>query len=137
MKAVQKEVSMVPFLDGEGLRILIVDDQSSNRMVLTHLLEETGCELKEAVDGQQGCDICFEWRPHLVLMDIAMPVLDGYLATRKIREEAEIQPAILILTAHAIDTDLQKILAAGADGFLTKPFKIGELSEKIKETLAL
>ena len=112
--------------------ILIVEDNEMNRDMLGRRLERRGYEIKFALDGQEGLDMMKSTKPDLVLMDMGLPVLDGWHATTKAKEDPNLKDIpIIALTAHALETDRQKALAAGADDFDTKPVDIKRLLEKI------
>ena len=112
--------------------ILIVEDNEMNRDMLGRRLERRGYEIKFALDGQEGLDMMKSTKPDLVLMDMCLPVLDGLQATTQAKEDPELKDIpIIALTAHALETDRQKALAAGADDFDTKPVDIKRLLEKI------
>ncbi|MBD2021964.1 response regulator [Leptolyngbya sp. FACHB-36] len=125
-------------------RILIAEDSPSNRLVLMKLLTKIGFEPREAVNGQAAIDLWQTWKPHLIFMDLQMPVMNGYEATQQIRTwEAEttcseaIRTKILALTASAFAEQRQDMLAAGCDDFIRKPFKVQEIFEKIAHHLAV
>ena len=112
--------------------ILIVEDNEMNRDMLGRRLERRGFEIDFALDGQEGLDKMRERKPDLVLMDMGLPVLDGWQATTQAKEDSDLKDIpIIALTAHALETDRQKALAAGADDFDTKPVDIKRLLEKI------
>jgi len=112
--------------------ILIVEDNEMNRDMLGRRLERRGFEIQFALDGQEGLDSMRTRKPDLVLMDMGLPVLDGWQATSQAKEDPELKDIpIIALTAHALETDRQKALAAGADDFDTKPVDIKRLLEKI------
>ena len=112
--------------------ILIVEDNEMNRDMLGRRLERRGFEIDSALDGQEGLDKMRERKPDLVLMDMGLPVLDGWQATTQAKEDDDLKDVpIIALTAHALETDRQKALAAGADDFDTKPVDIKRLLEKI------
>ena len=114
------------------IRILIADDRETNRQLLLQLLVVVGFATRYAVNGKEAVRIVKEWKPQVVLMDMAMPVMDGYEATRKIKKSADIKDtAIIAVTASAFEEDKKRILDAGADGYLSKPFKDAELFETI------
>ena len=114
------------------IRILIADDTETNLQLLLQLLAAVGFATNQAVNGEDAIRMVHEWKPHLVLMDMAMPVMDGYEATRKIKASPDIRnTAIVALTASAFEEDKKRILDAGADGYLSKPFKDAELFEII------
>jgi len=105
-------------------RILVVDDNPENRLLLTHLLEQVGFVVSEAENGQEAIELFAEWRPHFIWMDMRMPVLDGYEATRRIRALPggdEIQ--IAAVTASVFEEQREDILAAGCDEVVRKPFQ--------------
>ncbi|MEW6493592.1 MAG: ATP-binding protein, partial [Cyanobacteriota bacterium] len=104
-------------------RILIVDDKRDNRQLLIKLLNPLGFELKEASNGQEAVEIWDNWEPHLIWMDMRMPVLDGYEATKQIKLATKGQAtAIIALTASVLEEERAVILSAGCDDFLRKPF---------------
>ena len=110
--------------------ILIVEDNEMNRDMLGRRLERRGFEIDFALDGQEGLDKMRERKPDLVLMDMGLPVLDGWQATTQAKEDEGLKDIpIIALTAHALETDRQKALAAGADDFDTKPVDIKRLLE--------
>ena len=112
--------------------ILIVEDNEMNRDMLGRRLERRGFEIDFALDGQEGLEKMRERKPDLVLMDMGLPVLDGWQATTQAKADSDLQDIpIIALTAHALETDRQKALAAGADDFDTKPVDIKRLLEKI------
>ena len=111
-------------------RLLIVDDDPINRQLLVKLLNPLGFALKEAENGQQAVDLWREWRPHLIWMDIRMPVMDGYVATRCIKSSSGGQDtAIVALTASSFEEDRDIVLSAGCDDFMRKPFREADIFE--------
>ena len=105
-------------------RILIVDDKPLNRQLLIKLLNPLGFELKEATNGQEAIEIWDSWEPHLIWMDMRMPVMDGYEATQYIKGTIKGQAtAIIALTASVLEEDRAVILSAGCDAFMRKPFR--------------
>jgi len=116
--------------DGSPFRILVVEDNASNRELLIKLLEPFGFDLRAAVNGAEGVEMWETWQPHLVWMDMRLPVMDGYEATRQIKARAEAmgRPAIVVaLTASAFEEDREVILAAGCDDFVRKPFRENDI----------
>ena len=111
-------------------RILIVDDKWTNRQLLIKLLNPLGFELKEAENGQQAIEVWEEWEPHLIWMDMRMPVMDGYTATQQIKAHLKGQAtAIIALTASVLEEERAVVLSAGCDDFLRKPFKENDIFE--------
>lgn len=103
-------------------RILIVDDNQLNRFLLIELLSPFNFELKEAENGQQAIELSKEWQPHCVLMDMRMPVMDGYEATRQIKALSK-KTVIIAVTASAFDDKKEQVFEAGCEDFISKPFK--------------
>ena len=123
-------------LNQPKFRVLIADDKEDNRVLLSRLLEPVGFELREAVNGVEAIRGYEEWRPHLILMDVMMPVVDGNEAVRDIRERFHDHSVkIITLSASTFEQDRQKALAAGSDDFIGKPFRQPELLEKIRALL--
>ena len=119
-------------------RILIVEDIAENRQLLVKLLAPLGFEVREATNGEEGIALQSSWKPHLILMDMLMPVMDGYEATRQIKQTAEGKETIIIaLTASAFDEQQHIILSAGCDDLICKPFREEVLFEKIAHHLNL
>jgi len=117
-------------------KILIVEDNEMNRDMLSRRLERKGFTIIMAVDGQQGVDMARSERPDLVLMDMSLPVMDGWTATRTIKEDSELQTIpVIALTAHAMEGDREKAMAAGCDDYDTKPIELPRLLEKIGKFL--
>lgn len=119
-----------------GLRILIVEDQRENRMLLKKLLLRYGFEVAEAENGEIGVERTSSWKPHLVLMDRRMPVMDGATATRLIRQlPGGDKLRIAAVTAEAFREDYLTMMSAGCDAFVRKPYKVDELLEVLAELL--
>jgi len=111
-------------------RILIVDDKPINRKLLIELLNPLGFELKEASNGQEAVEIFSEWEPHLIWMDMRMPVMDGYEATRAIKATPKGETTkIIALTANVLEEEKAVVIEAGCDDFLRKPFRETEIFE--------
>jgi len=105
-------------------RILIVDDRYSNRQLLVKLLAPLGFELREASNGKEAVEVWTDWQPHLIWMDMRMPVMDGYEATKKIKANIRGQAtAIIALTASVLEEERAIVLSAGCEDFLRKPFR--------------
>jgi signal transduction histidine kinase/DNA-binding response OmpR family regulator len=127
-------------------RILIVEDRAVNRLVLLKFLQALAFEVREAENGAEAIAQWEQWKPHLIWMDIQMPVMDGYEATRRIKSRIrakmgqnpqEQDTAIIALTATAFEEDRQAILAAGCDDFVRKPFRSTELLAKMEQHLGV
>ncbi|SCY67027.1 two-component system, cell cycle response regulator DivK [Microvirga guangxiensis] len=117
-------------------RILIVEDTEDNRRILRDLLTNAGFEICEAHDGQAAVTAATEFRPDLILMDIQLPILDGYEAIRHIKGNGAIQPPpIIAVTSYALSGDEEKAWAAGCDGYIAKPFSPRQILAKIRELL--
>ena len=115
------------------MRILVVDDQAPNRGLLTYILEDDGHEVIEATDGESGVSQYLSVEPDLVLMDVAMPGMDGYEAARTMKANADDgHVPIIFLTAHSDEASLSRCLEVGGDDFLTKPINETLLNAKIK-----
>ncbi len=109
-------------------RMLVVDDQPVNRRLLVKLFEPAGFEVREAVNGQEAVEIWEAWEPHLIWMDMRMPVMDGYEATRRIKATTRgLATAVIALTASALEEDRVMILSEGCDDYMRKPFREEEL----------
>jgi len=117
-------------------KILIVEDNEMNRDMLSRRLMRKGFEIVMAEDGQKGVDMSKSENPDLILMDLSLPVMDGWEATSTIKSDPETNSIpIIVLTAHAMAGDREKALAAGADEYDTKPIEFKRLLGKIKEFL--
>jgi PAS domain S-box-containing protein len=119
-------------------RVLIADDVEDNRQLLAQLLDPVGFEVRLAANGAEAVQEFEEWRPHLILMDFRMPVMDGHEAIRRIRAMAGGEgPKIIAVTASAMDENRQELMAIGADDFISKPFREAELFQKIHAHLGV
>ena len=117
--------------------ILLVEDNELNRDMLSRRLIRRDFEVVMAVDGQQGVEMAIEQKPDLILMDMSLPVLDGWAATRQLKANAATAGIpVIALTAHAMDGEREKCLEAGCDDFDTKPVEFKRLLEKIKHWLS-
>lgn len=117
-------------------KILLVEDNEMNRDMLSRRLVRSGFEVVIAVDGAAGVAMASSEKPDLILMDMSLPVLDGWEATRRLKADPSTQAiAVIALTAHAMTEDKDKALAAGCDDFDTKPVELPRLLEKIKALL--
>ncbi|MBW4542713.1 MAG: PAS domain S-box protein [Myxacorys chilensis ATA2-1-KO14] len=120
-------------------RILVVDDRAENRSLVEQLLTAVGFETRSAIHGKDAIAWWQQWKPHLILMDMRMPVIDGYEATRQIRalEATDHHTKIIALTASAFEEQRASILAAGCDDFVAKPFRESLLFDKLAEHLGV
>lgn len=132
----QKVIGLAP--EQPQYRILIVEDKWENRQLLRRILEPLGFEIQEAENGQQGIEIWQNWQPHLVWMDMRMPVMDGYEATQRIKKTTMGQATVIIaLTASAFEEKRSLVLSAGCDDFVSKPFQTAEIFEKMAKHLGI
>jgi two-component system cell cycle response regulator DivK len=116
--------------------ILVVEDQPDNRQILRDLLGNAGYELVEAENGVEALAAVDRRRPDLILMDIQLPILDGYETTRRIRSNSDLRLVpIIAVTSYALAGDDAKALAAGCNGYVTKPYSPRQLLAKIREYL--
>jgi len=113
-------------------KILLVEDNEMNRDMLSRRLGRRGYEVVIAVDGQQGVDLAASENPDVILMDMSLPVIDGWEATRRIKADgATAAIPVIALTAHAMSGDREQALAAGCDDYDTKPIELERLLGKI------
>ena len=118
-------------------KILLVEDNEMNRDMLSRRLVRNGHEVFIAIDGQQGVDMALSQLPDLILMDMSLPVIDGWEATRRVRaNDATRKIPVIALTAHAMAGDREKAMEAGCDDYDTKPVEISRLLGKIAALLA-
>ena len=126
-------------LGGYGVdmpRILLVEDNEMNRDMLSRRLKRNGYEVVSAVDGQQGIDMALSERPDIIVMDMSLPVIDGWEATRRIKaNDATRKIPVIALTAHAMAGDREKAMEMGCDDYDTKPVEIARLLGKITALL--
>lgn len=119
-------------------KILLVEDNEMNLDMLSRRLERKGYDIIVAMDGAKGVDVAHEEHPDLILMDMSLPVMDGWEATRRLKADDETQDIpIIALTAHAIAGDRERCIAAGCDEYESKPVKFPRLLGKIEEILGL
>ncbi len=127
--------------DQPSYRILVVEDNAINRTLLTDLLATLAVQVQEATNGQEAIALWETWQPHLIWMDMRMPVMDGYEATRRIRaaeRSRQLPPTIILaLTATAFEESRAAILAAGCDDMLCKPFQTHDLFDLMRQHLQL
>jgi two-component system cell cycle response regulator DivK len=117
-------------------KILVVEDTEDNRQILRDLLGTAGYEMIEAHDGAEGVAQATEHRPDLILMDIQMPVMDGYEATRRIKADPALKSIpVIAVTSYALSGDEDKARAAGCDGYIAKPFSPRQMLAKVREVI--
>jgi two-component system cell cycle response regulator DivK len=117
-------------------KILLVEDNEMNRDMLSRRLERHGFEVVVATDGGEGVSRAASERPDLILMDMSLPVIDGWEATRRIKGESATRDVpVIALTAHAMESDRAQAVAAGCDDYDTKPVELPRLMAKIRSLL--
>lgn len=117
--------------------ILVVEDQEDSRQILRDLLGNAGYELTEAESGEEAIAAVAKRRPDLILMDIQLPIIDGYETTRRIRTNPDLKSVpIIAVTSYALASDEDKARAAGCDGYVSKPYSPRELLAKVRTYLA-
>ena len=115
-------------------RILVVEDQRDNRQILHDLLTNAGFDIVEAENGEEAIASAQASRPDLILMDIQLPILDGYEATRRLKAHPDLKSVpIIVVTSYALSGDEEKARLAGCDDYVAKPFSPRQLLAKIKE----
>ena len=115
-------------------RILVVEDTEDNRQIIRDLLTSAGYELIEAATGEEGIAMAEKERPDLILMDIQLPGLDGYEATRRLKANPDLRHIpIIVVTSYALSGDDVKAFEAGCDAYVTKPFVPRDLLAKVRE----
>lgn len=116
--------------------ILVVEDHEDNRQILRDLLTSVGYEMSEATDGEAALVAVKTRRPDLILMDIQLPLLDGYEVTRRIKADADLKDVpIIVVSSYALSGDEPKARIAGCDAYVTKPYSPRQLLAKIREFL--
>jgi two-component system cell cycle response regulator DivK len=114
-------------------RILVVEDDLDNRWILVRLLQAAGYEAIEAEDGEQAIEKARSERPNLILMDLALPGVDGWEATRRLKADPDLRHIpVLALTAFAMHGDEERALAAGCDGYITKPVRSAMIRDMVR-----
>ena len=117
-------------------KILVVEDTEDNRQILRDLLGMAGYDMVEANDGAEGVAKATEHKPDLILMDIQMPVMDGYEATRRIKANPDLKSIpIVAVTSYALSGDEEKTRAAGCDAYIAKPYSPRQMLAKVREIL--
>lgn len=119
-----------------GKIVLLVEDNLHNRKIFSSMLTHKGYVVKEALDGNQAVEMAVSEPPDIILMDLSLPVMDGWEATRQIKNNAQLKHIpILALTAHAMAGDEEQALEAGCDGYLTKPISPSKVVEEVEKVL--
>jgi len=117
-------------------KVLIVDDNQDNRDLIRKILKSTGYELYEATDGQRAIDMAVALKPDLILMDMQLPVLNGYQAVEKIRETPGLRRTTIIgLTSYAMVGDREKVMACGCNEYMAKPLVVATFRQMVKDSL--
>jgi len=118
-------------------RILVIEDQADNRQILRDLLASANFEVIEAEDGETGLAAAAKHRPDLILMDIQLPGLDGYEATRRLKADEGLKSIpIIVVTSYALGGDADKARAAGCDAYISKPYSPLQLASTVREYLS-
>ena len=118
-------------------KVLLVEDNEINRDILFRRLSRRGYVVVFAVDGQQGVEMARSEKPDIILMDMSLPIIDGWEATRRVKSDNAIRDVPVIgLTAHAMTGDREKALEAGCDDYDTKPVEFDRLISKIEQLLS-
>ena len=116
--------------------ILVVEDTEDNRQILRDLLGMAGYDIIEAQDGAEGVAKAAEHKPDLILMDVQMPVMDGFEATRRIKADPALKSIpVIAVTSYALAGDEEKTRAAGCDSYIAKPFSPRQMLAKVREVL--
>jgi PAS domain S-box-containing protein len=132
----QRVVGLEP--DQPHYRLLVVEDRDPNRRLLVNLLAPLGFEVREAANGREAIEVWERWEPHLIWMDLRMPVMDGHEAIKRIKSTAQGQATVIIaLTASAFEEDRSLILSEGCNDFIRKPFREEEIFEKLTRHLGV
>jgi len=116
--------------------VLVIEDNEQNLYLMRFLLEKYGFTVEETKDGEKGLEKAKALKPHLILLDIQLPKMDGYAVARELRKNNELaNTAIVAVTSYAMVGDRERILAAGADGYIEKPIDPEKFIEQIKELI--
>ena len=117
-------------------RILYIEDDPGNRMLVRRILEAEGFSIMEATDGPAGLEIAAQMQPDLILLDINLPEMDGYDLAKRFRDTPGLQQVpILAITANVMKGDRERTLEAGCDGYIQKPIDVDQLPEQVKTAL--
>ncbi|HWQ19228.1 MAG TPA: response regulator, partial [Methanotrichaceae archaeon] len=119
-------------------RLLIVEDSEENRLLLVRMLSELGFEVRTASNGSEGIEVWQEWQPHLIWMDMRMPIMDGHAATKSIKATTQGQATVIVaLTASAFEAERSVVLSEGCDDFIRKPFRQEEIVDVLSRHLGV
>jgi two-component system, cell cycle response regulator DivK len=119
-----------------NVRVLYIEDNAENRLLVRRVLEAEGCSVLEAADGSSGLEVAAQTRPDLILLDINLPEIDGYDLARRFRDMPGLQQVpILAITANVMKGDRERTLAAGCDGYIQKPIDVDRLPKQVRATL--
>ena len=114
--------------------VLVIEDNEQNLYLMRFLLEKNGFTVVEAKDGEKGVEVAKETKPHLILLDIQLPKMDGYAVARELRKNSELAGTpIVAVTSYAMVGDRERVLAAGADGYIEKPIDPEKFIDQIKK----
>ncbi|MDX9746890.1 MAG: response regulator [Paludibacter sp.] len=130
-KILEAQQSVTGGYNFKDRRILLVEDNDTNRFIARQTLQNTGCQITEAINGQEAIELVSKHNFDLILMDIQMPVMNGMIATRIIRQELKLTLPIIAFTANAIDSEIARYLSFGMDDYIVKPYRETDLYEKI------
>lgn len=118
-------------------RILVIEDNRDNMTLIVDILTSMEYDVVQAVDAEQGIQIALREQPHLILLDLSLPRMDGWTAASALKSEPVLKPIpVIALTAHAMVGDRERALKAGCDDYITKPINIQELDRKLKKHLS-
>jgi len=133
------ERSVLGLLPGQPVfRLLVAEDRETNRRLLLKVLEPFGFEVREAVNGREALQVWEQWNPHLIWMDMRMPVMDGHEVTRRIKATSKGKSTVIVaLTASAFEEDRERMLAEGCDDVVRKPFRRAEILDMLAKHLGI
>jgi CheY-like chemotaxis protein len=130
--------SLVGTNNGEPIRVLVADDAEENCIVFSEILGHFGFDVRTVEDGREAVRVYEEWKPHIIMMDLRMPGMDGYEAAKMIRAKEDGQdPVIFAATGDVLESDVEKIRESGMDGYILKPYDERSIREKIGEFIKL
>jgi signal transduction histidine kinase/HAMP domain-containing protein/ActR/RegA family two-component response regulator len=134
----RKSTNNIVGYDGKKCKLLVIDDQKENRLVIVNMLKTIGFQIKEAANGSLGLETALAWQPDLIITDLIMPVMDGLEMTRKLRQIPQLQSIpVIAASANVFEVDRKQSLESGCNEFLFLPIKVEELLEQIQAYLNL